>query len=232
MERRVSWFLPFLAALFWTPVRAQVVFEARPATVRPGGDLTLVWNVPGVQSVTIPGYGIQPSSGQLQIAGITDPLFLLIAESPSTLIVRNVEVRVLGGRGDEEDFVTTLQLFRYPRDLNINNSFGLALDLFKKQLSSLGFISRTLVLGEDRVQFETNHAQLAALQKDLPKQFAARRISYLIEVVTIKTAAQVKGTIRSYIEYRRLREYTWYPVRDDDLYQKQTNFLVQTLGIQ
>ena len=202
---------------------AQIRFQASPESVSPGQDIRLTWEIPNAKYVSIPGYGTHAPSGSLSITPARGEVVLLVAEFPNATIVRSVQIRVSGAKGDEEDYERTLSAFRYASDESLNCSFAVATDFVRKQLKQqLGFLSRFDDFSDGFVQIQTNRARLKLIQADLPRQFEARRTSFLIDVHPgTKAATGVK--IRSLVETKRLLEDTWYPEKNDRFYEEATS---------
>ncbi len=192
--------------------------------------MTLSWNAPGATTVTIPGLGSQALSGSLRIQPEASRSILLIADYPASSVVKHAEVKVVGDKGDSEDFEADLHLFRYPKQTTIGE-FGPAVDEIKKQIEDrFGFITRYNEFSDGHVQMQTNHWQVPNIQKNLAPHFTGRRISYLLDMARTGKASTAI-TIRSFIESRRELEETWYPDGDDQLYQSETARIVDAIQV-
>jgi len=176
-----------------------------------------------------------PARGTKGIKVASETQVTLVANTPDGTVVRIANIAVPGARGEESDFEERLNAFRYPYACGIGSAQdpgAMGEWVVKSIQTNLQAVHRTLIGDGGSLLVESSRLRLSQLQTNLPPAYFGRRISYLVAVPKLGVGERLTPgsvTIKSFIEFRRRAEPTWYPETDETLYRTGTSRFEEAL---
>lgn len=237
MKFFIGLFIAFALVATWrVTLKEDIRIDIRmePQTIEAGESAVLIWKVENASNILISGIGKVNNEGQQRVSPLLTTKYTLIAENPSQISSKAVELIVRGSRGSD-DFPQDYGQFKYPVTYRRSTS---SLVTFLEQVRSIlqddmAFSVRGPQSEGSRYVLITNRSEQGYLMQsdDSQNRIGRRRISYLVEVETVDSKSkEVRYTIKGLIEYKRRIESTWRIESKESIYRVEANRLQSRLN--
>jgi hypothetical protein len=220
-----------LVAAWSVTSQEEIIIDVRiqPQSIKAGESAVLSWKVENANSLLISGIGRVNAEGSQQVSPLSTTKYTLVAENPSIVSSKTVDLMVSGGRGSDE-FPQDYSLYRYPVTYRRSTA---SLVTFLEQIrgilqDDMTFSVRGPQSEGTRYLFITNRSERGYLMQpdDARNRIGRRRISYIVEVEPIgANAKEFNYTIKGLIEYKRRIEATWRIESEESMYRAESDRL-------
>jgi hypothetical protein len=189
--------------------------SASATRIQYGDSVTLTWVLDGARDAYISNLGRVRADGSRRLAPEVSTTYALVGENG---VLDSVTVEVYGSRTGD----------RYPDPEQFNH----AVQGSRRAVSGPEFLERTRSYLQDSLRLAVRDGPLAdggyrfitfpservTSTGPLPRQFRARRTSFMVEVAPLRPGAALGFTVMTYVEYQRRGEESWRQERDVEIY--------------